>query len=518
MAASARFYLHGDWQRSIASRVIDFIRVPGSYRPLGECTLEFTFDHPWPDDMGTDRLILVIEGVMAHADFSLNGESLGSAGPFARYRFAVPTALLRAQGNLIAVRICDISESFGTTPGRRFDAGLNRDIFLERRPAAFIESIAFRPVLSHDLCSATCQVLVEINGDTRAQVTASLTERATGRVVASADAQAGAPLNFELAFPRLWSPETPDLYTLTVQLSGAHVDEVQEMVGFRRLEVRGQDFYLNNRRLLIKGMCRHEFTSLHGYTPTLEEVRHELAMIKHSGFNHVRLVHSPQAPCVPRIAAELGLLVTEEPGTCWHNLSLPEVAEMACDALCRTVLRDRNLPCIFSWHLYNECDPVIPYAVEAARRCRELDPVNMVATVNSTWENAQIIEITAAAKLAYYGINQYSMRADEYIDRMKHFTDLPLLFTEWGAEYLLENPPVFQQILDAFVKHAQTGASPRIAGWDFWVWADYEEHSRGPIASYDGWTIAGVYDKFNRPQPDLLQLSHGCFAMDYPGP
>ncbi len=192
------------------------------------------------------------------------------------------------------------------------------------------------------------------------------------------------------------------------------------------------------------------------------------------------------------------------------------MAEQACEALCRTVLRDRNLPNIFSWHLYNECDPVIPYAVEAARRCRELDPVNMVATVNSTGDNAAIKAITSAAQLAYYGINQYSMRADEYIDRMGHFTDLPLLFTEWGAEYVLENPPVFQQIIDAFVAHAQSDACPRISGWDFWVWADYEEHTRGPIASYDGWTIAGVHDSCARPRADLLQLSHACFSMDYP--
>ncbi len=321
MILNGHFSLHGDWLRTVASRAIDFVHVPGSYRPMGECTLEFTFNHPWMDDLGTDRIFLVTEGVMANAEFWLNDELLGCAGPFARYRFEVPIALLRQLGNVLSVRIRDISESFGTTPGRRFDAGLNRDIFLERRPAAYIESIAFRPTLAADLLSATCQVLVQMNGATRGQLTASLTERATGRVVATAASSAGAPLTFVVDSPRLWSPTTPDLYTLVVQLNGECVDVEQETVGFRQLEVRGSDFYLNNQRLLIKGICRHEFTSLHGYSPTLAEVRRELAMIKHSGFNHVRLVHSPHAPCVARIAAELGLLVTEEPGTCWHDLS-----------------------------------------------------------------------------------------------------------------------------------------------------------------------------------------------------
>ena len=515
---STRFPLHGDWQRSMAGRVIDFVPVPGSFRPVGECVLASTFDHPWPGELGSDRLFLVTEGVMAQAKFEMNGSALGSAGPFATYRFAIPAEQLRAQGNVLSVCIRDIIESFGITPGRRFDAGLNRAIYLERRPAAFIESVAFRPTLSADLSAASCQVLVEINGETDAQVTATLTERASGRVIASAAAPAGAPLCFDIAWPRLWSPETPDLYTLRVELAGARVDIVEEMVGFRRIEVRGQDFFLNEQRLLIKGVCRHEFTSLHGYTPPEEEVRRELALIKHSGFNHVRLVHAPQAPCVPRIAAELGLLVTEEPGTCWHDLRLPEVAEQACEALCRTVLRDRNLPSIFSWHLYNECEPVIPYAVEAARRCREIDPVNLVATVNSTGDNALIHEITAAAKLAYYGINQYSLWHNDYVDRMSHFSDLPLIFTEWGASMLLDNAKFLQPVIDAFVAQSQSGATPRIAGWDWWAWADYEEHSRPPIASIDGWTIEGLLDQQARPRPELQMLSHACFAMDHPTP
>jgi len=179
---STRFALHGDWQRSIAARAIDFVPVPGSFRPVGECTLEYPFDHPWHDELGTDNIFLVTDGVMAQAEFFLNGASLGHAGPFATYRFAVPIALLRPQGNVLSVRIRDIIESFGITPGRRFDAGLNRDIYLERRPAIFIESIAFRPTLNAELSSAACQVLVDINGETAAQMTASLTERTSGRI------------------------------------------------------------------------------------------------------------------------------------------------------------------------------------------------------------------------------------------------------------------------------------------------------------------------------------------------
>ncbi|MDR3707445.1 MAG: glycoside hydrolase family 2 TIM barrel-domain containing protein [Capsulimonadaceae bacterium] len=512
----SRISLHGQWQRSIGGRVIDFVTVPGSFRPMGECVLEYAFDaFSLEGGSDGDRFFLVTEGVLGHAEFRLNGEVLGRALPFTTYRFPVPVTLLRSRHNVVSVRIRDIVDTFGPMPGRRYDSGLNRDIYLERRPAAFIESVAFRPNLANDLASASCQILVDINGETGARVAASLAERSTGRVVATGVAAAGDPISIHVDGPRLWSPDRPDLYTLTVHVADEVGDTVQEIVGFRRLEVRGQDFFLNNERLILKGVCRHEFTSLHGYAPSYDEVRREMAMIKHTGFNYVRLVHSPHSPCVPRIAAELGLFVTEEPGTCWHDLSLPDVAEQACEALRRTILRDRNLPSIFAWYLYNECEPYVPYAVEAARRCRELDRLNFVATVNSTGNNEKIKEITAAADLAYYGINQYSLDARAYVDRMTHFTDRPLVFTEWGGTC---QHSFLQPIVDMFVRRVQADAMPHIAGCCFWVWADYEEHSRGPREACEGWTIEGLLDQRARPREEWQMLSLGCFAMDHPEP
>ncbi len=507
-----RLPLSGMWKRTIRDRQIDFVPVPGSFRPVGECMLEFAFDCAWADD--TARVFLVTEGVMANAEFTLNGLVLGTAGPWATYRFELPAGLLRG-GNVITARVRDITEAFGITPGRRYDAGLNRAIYLERRPAAFIESVAFQPVLNTECSAAEVMVRVEVNGATTDTVAVTLTERDSGRVVAELSTPAGKPLTCSVEWPRLWSPAMPNLYSLTARLGG---DTVDELVGFRRIEVRGQDFFLNNARLLLKGVCRHEFTSRHGYTPTREEVYHELAMIKHTGFNYVRLVHSPHAPCVPRIAAELGLLVSEEPGTCWHDLSIPEVAAPALETLRRTVLRDRNLPSILAWYIYNECDPHIPYAVKAVETCRALHPDCLVSVADSTGNNDLIIEQSRAAGMSYYGINQYSLWPNDYVERMKLFTDKPLVFTEWGGCMLQGNERFLKWMCETFVQHAQPDASPRTAGASFWAWADYEEHSRALPAAHDGWTVEGLLDQQARPRPDLQTLSQFCFAMDHPEP
>ncbi len=124
--------------------------------------------------------------------------------------------------------------------------------------------------------------------------------------------------------------------------------------------------------------------------------------------------------------------------------------------------------------------------------------------------------MTAAAELSFYGINQYSMYADEYVARMRNFTEKPLVFTEWGGCLYQGNLRQLQRQSDSFVQHTRSEAQPRIAGCSFWAWADYEEHSRAEPASIDGWTVEGLLDAQARPRLELALLSQMCFAMDYP--
>ena len=502
--------LAGRWVRSVGGRDIDFVDVPGSYAPLGECTLERAFDCPWGGG-AEGRAFLVTEGVLATVTFSVNGQEVGSAGPWATYRFELPAGLL-GERNTIRARVRDIQEAFGPTPGRRFDAGLVRPLWIERRPAVFLEDMAFRAEPAGDFSSAACTVAVEVNGGDGA-VDVVLAERDTGRVVGGGGATPGKPAAFTVEWPRPWSPEMPFLYTLTATLRGEPSEVLTEQVGFRRIEVRARDFYLNGNRLLLKGVCRHEFTDAGGYSPSEADVRRELGMIRHAGFNYVRLVHSPQAGCVSRIAAELGLLVSEEPGTCFHDLGDPAVAAPAVECLRRTVRRDRNVPSVFAYLIYNECNPNADYAVRTAAVCRALDPGCLLGMADCSGRNDEIKAMVAAADLAFYGINTYSYWPPDYVERMKAFTDRPLVFTEWGGCLGQGNARVLRDLCDTWVIHSREEEELRIAGCSFWAWADYEEHSRPGPAAIEGWTVEGLTDAAGRPKPDLQTLSTMCFEM-----
>ena len=506
-----RIELAGQWKRSVGGRDIDFVDVPGSYAPLGECVLERTFDCAWRG-RGGRRLFLVTEGVLATAAFSLNGRELGAAGPWATYRFEIPAGLLKAH-NVLQARVRDITEAFGPTPGRRFDAGLVRPLWIERRAATFLEDVAFRAEPAEDFSSAACTVAVELNGGTEGKVDVALAERDTGRVVGKGVATSQSPAEFGVQWPRLWSPETPNLYTLTASLRGEPSEVLSENVGIRRIEVRGQDFYLNGKRLLLKGVCRHEFTDASGYSPSPAEVRRELGMIKHAGFNYIRLVHSPHAGCVSRTAAELGLLVSEEPGTCFHDLGDAAIAAPAVESLRRTVKRDRNVPSIFAWLIYNECNPNVDYAVKTAAVCRRLDPGCRLGMADCSGRHDEVKAMVEAAGMTFYGINVYSFWPNDYCERMKIYADRPLVFTEWGGCLGQGNARVLTDLCNSWVIHARQGEGLRIAGCSFWAWADYEEHSRPGPAAIEGWTIEGLTDAAGRPKPDMQTLSTMCFEM-----
>jgi len=506
-----QFDLSGEWQRSIGGKTLDCVRVPGCYPPVGECTLATEIGLPEGFVQPGARCFLVTEGVLATAEFAVNGRPVGQAGPFVPYRFELPADLMSERVAITAV-VRDVIEPFGTTPGRRFDAGLFRRIYLERRPAAFLESVAFRYELSSDFRAATCAVHAHVDGPPAGALEVVLRHRESGEEVARARGAAGLPLTFEVSRPRLWSPERPDLYSLEVRLDGDD-ETYRDLVGFRRIEVAGQDFLLNGERLLLKGVCRHEFTTEFGYTVPEEAVRRDLERIKAAGFNYVRLVHSPQAACVSRLAAEIGLLVTEEPGACWHDLAHPEIAAQALETLRRTVLRDRNCPSVFAWLLYNECPPVPEYAVRGAALCRELQPGCLVSMADSSFRPEVVKPMAEAAGLSYYGINRYGFADGIYVEMMETYSDRPLVFTEWGGWWTQANLGVTRALGECFITHTRPEASPRMAGFSLWVWQDWEEYSRPEPFNVAGVTIEGLIDQQGNAKPDLAWLSEICAAM-----
>lgn len=217
-------------------------------------------------------------------------------------------------------------------------------------------------------------------------------------------------VSLQVPEPLLWSPETPHLYALRVQLASQEqprgeeevtaygylplplYDEVTVRFGFREFTVREGDFYLNGQRIILKGtLLQPNYAQTFVYPESKEFARREVQMHKEAGFNCLRSHLKPAHPWTLQAADELGLLIYEEPAIGWmslpreedaqaHNLSREELLwERAASEVREMIQRDRNHPCIVLWGILHEGGGATgPLQERLVQLARKLDPTRLI--------------------------------------------------------------------------------------------------------------------------------------------
>lgn len=163
--------------------------------------------------------------------------------------------------------------------------------------------------------------------------------------------------------PKLWTAETPYLYTLVLEMknkAGETVDIESCRVGFRQLEISKQGvLLLNGKRLVLRGVNRHEFCPKTGRYVTEEYMRREIAAMKALNFNAVRTCHYPDCALWYDLCDELGIYLVDEANVETHGYggtlsAAPEWTHAYVERASRMVLRDKNHPSVLIWSLGNE--------------------------------------------------------------------------------------------------------------------------------------------------------------------
>jgi beta-galactosidase len=171
-------------------------------------------------------------------------------------------------------------------------------------------------------------------------------------------------LTWQIELPGIepWSSEFPRLYPLTVRLispAGEPAEEVESRIGFRRVEIRGLDLLLNGRRVLLRGVNRHDFDQRTGRVISAESMRADLVLMKQFGFNAVRTSHYPNDPVFLELTDELGLYVIDEADIESHAFYRtlcddPRYLAQWVSRVSRMAERDKNHPSVIIWSLGNE--------------------------------------------------------------------------------------------------------------------------------------------------------------------
>ena len=205
---------------------------------------------------------------------------------------------------------------------------------------------------------------------------------------------------FTVLNAKLWTAETPYLYTLTISTA----DEViTQAVGIREVYIKDGVVYVNGQNLKFRGTNRHDSDPVTGYTISKEQAIRDLTLMKQFNFNAIRTSHYPNAPWFTELCDRYGFYVIAESDIEMHGylstyhsdrentLGLLDeggvFTEAVLDRVQRNVIRDKNHPSVLIWSLGNEAG--FGYAYQnAGRWTKEYDPTRLTHYESSTWDHS----------------------------------------------------------------------------------------------------------------------------------
>ena len=484
--------LNGRWAYRVGEGEWDEINVPYASLPVGISTYYSEFDLQY----NKPRQFLVFEGITYSATVIFNSENLGEMLPYSQYRFDI-TDFSKEKNNKLEVIIKDIDVTFGPSEGWENYGGIIRDVYLEYTNEYVIDDVFWYADISDDFSCADCNVKTTYNTNA-AVITCELIDD-NGSVCAQVEGNED--IKFTLKNIKLWSPDNPVLYTLVTKLmvGDAVCDCITKRVGFKKFEVRGKRFYLNDKPLFLVGVCRHDIFGDSGHTLTKEQMRADMELIKAQGVNYVRLVHYPHHQYIVELADELGLLISEEPGLWWSDMHNQKLCDDSLEVLRKTVIRDRSHVSVAFWLAFNECIFTPEFIRNSADVCREADSTHLVSGAN-----CMDIEMTRKYFIEngfdFYTMHPYSNDPGFLWKSVTELTDKPVLFTEWGGYMVWQNNDLFSRFVGEMVKMwHNTEDKPVLAGASLWAWSDMYEFSRMEPACHDGVLYEGLTDIYRNP-------------------
>lgn len=189
----------------------------------------------------------------------------------------------------------------------------------------------------------------------------------------SSGADKNISLDFMLEKPLLWSTTHPYLYNVEFKIyaNGLLVDELEERIGVRKIELTSKGFFLNGKKIFIRGTNRHQEYPFIGYAMSNEAQYRDAVKIKQAGFDFVRLSHYPQNDAFLEACDELGIMVMDAiPG--WQYFEEGEFVENSMQDIKDMVRNDRNHPSVVFWEVsLNESAMTDDYMIKANQALKE---------------------------------------------------------------------------------------------------------------------------------------------------
>jgi hypothetical protein len=322
---------------------------------------------------------------------------------------------------------------------------------------------------------------------------------------------------------RSWNAEQPHLYLLRIDVTrdGRLVERLERRVGFRRIEVRGSQLYVNNRRVKLAGACRHEIDPLTGRADTARHGEEDVRLLKAANLNYLRTAHYPPTEEFLAAADRLGMYVEVEAPFCWvGNDGDPAHLRAVLNPTSAMIDAAHAHPSVLLWSLANESQ-FNPLFEVSAQVCKALDP-----TRPTTFNNPDPKRLCDIANL-HYAPMPYDQHLPgdprpvflgEYFFPVCHEqTDVrinPGLRELWGAGHSAPDSDWGRRCAKTFETYAGPGTPP--GAWDYLVrsdrmlggaiWAALDDAFYLPDGRNVGYAwhhgYWGLLDAWRRPKPE----------------
>ena len=500
-----------------------------------------TFEHTPRADA---RWFLRFEGANRVAQVWVNGARIGqNTVGFTPFEFEV-TSRLREGENVVVVSVNN-TRAAGAVPALMYDwwnyGGLTRDVTLLEVPATFVRSIDAQ--LSPD--GSAIDVLVVVDpapalGAPKEPVTVGIPELSLASDPLP-PSEAGL-VRWSVPVPEgmvRWSPGSPRLYEVVASVGS---DTLRDRIGFRTIEAREGDIFLNEHRVFLKGICIHEEAlDREGRAYSDADARGLLSRAKELGCNYVRLAHYPHSERMLRVADEFGLMVWAEIPVYWTlEYESPHTLGEAKQHLARMIARDRARASVIIWSIGNETGDAperTAFRLELGRLVKTMDPSRLLSAAlfaRQIREGGKLVKLLVDdpfGELAdVLAINEYvGWYHDQPEDILGVDVELkwnkPFLISETGADVKRglrgEADEVWTEDFGVRYYSAQlawAAALPELDGISPWILKDFRSPRRPLYGVQDWYNRKGLLDELGQPKLvfDLVRRAYAQWPVRAP--
>jgi beta-galactosidase len=434
-----------------------------------------------PDSWNNREIILHFESIAGAATVWVNGQKVGySKASKTAAEFDI-TKYIHGGKNLLAVQVFKWSDASYLEDQDFFRlAGIERDVYLIARNKVSLEDMFVKGDLDGSYKNGIFKMDVKVRnftdkaaGNYYVEVALNeengknlFTHKLSLPSIASGE-QSEVSFSQNVKAPNLWSCEFPNLYDVVVTLknaSGNTVEMTAIKTGFRKIEMKNKQVWINGRPIIIHGTDIHEHNPLTGHALTNETRIKDITLMKKFNINAIRMSHYPQSPDMFKLCDKYGIFVIDEANIECHGLDefdharhpsfISDWLGQLMDRTQRMVERDKNHPCVIGWSTGNE-SLFGPNYKETYNWMKQRDPSRTVQCERAP-ESEPYSDIIAWMYTSPQRLQKYADRKD---------TNRPWILCEY-AHAMGNSTGNFQEYWDVIY------SSPHLQGGFIWDWVD----------------------------------------------